>query len=568
MSNIVKKVFSISNKIRVGLINSIFWLAILIVVLALNIDSEEKGDTLFIQFSGEVLETPREDEFFELLGAKDFNLPENTLLRDVVTSIKLAVSDKNINNIVLDLDYLSSIGLAGAGEIGEAVMEFRDSGREVFAFSSMFDRNSYYLASYATGISMDPMGEVDIRGLSVYRNYWKNILDRYSVDVKVFRAGKYKSYVEPYISSSMSTGVKEQNLLWMDSIWSTYMEQVTENRGMERNSLDSYFNSRAELTRHYRGDSGELSLNEGFVDRLETKSGFYSRFPSLYSYMDYLKSKKNGGSGMKIGVISLEGTITYSDSSAGYISAVDTEQILDRVLLEDFDGLIVRINSGGGGVFASEIIRRKIKEIGESIPVVISMGDMCASGGYWIATASDYIFAEPVTITGSIGVFGMIFGIEKSLEDNFGIITDGVTTTPGLEPVTLTKNISLENEEIIQLGVDNTYSNFLNLVSESRNIDIDDLASIAEGRVWSGKQALDLGLVDSTGSLNDALEYFGKDVDVVYLDSDLSIINRVISAITGISGGRISVIGDIKAVKEIDMLNRVRDPKNIYALWY
>ncbi len=565
MIKFIKRVFRTSNKIRIAIINTLFWLVVILFFYFLNSGETDvvTGDTLYVQFSGNVTQSPTEGDLLTIITSDNFEVPKNTVLRDVLNSILLASKDKKIKNMVLDLDYLSYIGLASSEEIGIALNHFRDSGKEIFAFSSYYNRGQYYLASFATEVSMDPYGEVNIEGISVYRNYWKNALDKYDVDVQIFRAGEYKSYVEPYISSSMSKDVKDQNLLWMNSIWNNYLSDIGNNRDLSSLTLDTYFNSRLEMLTKYEGDSSLLAKGEGFVNHIETRQEFFSKFASLYHYLDYQTKNNTSSAKSKIAVITLEGTITYSDNNTGSISALDTEIILDDVLTENMDGLLLVINSGGGGVFASEVIRRKVQEIGKQIPVVISMGDVCASGGYWIATAGDEIFANHNSITGSIGVFGMLFGLEKTLENNLGIFTDGVSTTPELEPISLINNINPKVGGIIQLGVENTYNRFLNLVAESRDMDLNYLSSIAEGRVWSGDQALENGLVDTIGGIYQAKDFFGENVELIYMDSQMPLPNRVMNTIFGVTK-----IPEVKILEELNLFEKISDPKNIYALWY
>jgi len=563
MSNYLKKVFNISNKIRIGIINTFFWIIIIFLIYLLSTSSEEVnwGETLYLQINGAVQESGTEDDLITLVTSENFEVPKNTLLRDLLGAIEQATADDSIKNMVIDLDSLDYIGLASNQEVGEALDKFKNSNKEIYVYSSFFDRDSYYLASFASSISMDPFGEVNIDGISVYRSYLKNAIDKYDVDVTIFRAGDYKSYVEPYMSDSMSKGVKEQNLLWMNSIWDNYISQISKNRGFNSLLVDSYFSNRLDLTKKYSGDLSALALNEGFVDTLESRNQFFDRFPSLVYYKDYIDKSKNDGA-TKVAVITLEGPITYSDNSPGSISAVDTEQLLDSVLDSDLEGVILRINSGGGGVYASEIIRRKVEEVNRSIPVVISMGDVCASGGYWIATAGSKIYADHSTITGSIGVFGLIYGVEKTLENNFGIKTDGVSTTPNLEPVSLTKSISRDRADIIQLNINDTYSKFKNLVAKSRGIDINSLESIASGRVWSGAQAVGNGLVDAIGGLGEAKQFFGNDVQLIYKEGDIPLFDEVLKTFTSYSKV------EIKVLEEFSIFERINDPKNIYALWF
>ena len=561
----LKKVYGLSNKIRVGILNTVFWIFILFLIIILNSDfsKNEKGETLYIQFSGDVIESSKADDFIKILSSRNFEVPENTLLRDVINSIEIATYDNNINSMMIDLDYLEDIGFGNLEEIGNYLVKFKESGKPIYAYSTFFNRSKYYIASFADEICMDPFGEVDIQGISVYRSYLKDALDKFFVDVRVFRAGKYKSYVEPYLSNEMSADVKSQNLVWMNSIWSKYLKTLNNNRAFGNNFVEKYFSNRYELLRLVNGDSGQFALNNKLIDFLEPREEFFKSFGELYYYTDYLHNKGNLPKKDRVAVVTLEGTISYSDNSSGSVSANDFVELLDSINTNEFNGLIVRINSGGGSAFASEVIRRKISTINKEIPVVISMGDVCASGGYWIATAGEKIYSNESTITGSIGVFGLLYGIENTLKNNFGIVNDGVTTTPELEPITLNRNVTSTNSNIIQLGVDNTYNRFLNLVSKSRDLNISLLKNIAEGRVWSGMQGVENGLVDSVTGFSGAKEFFGNQNSFVYFDNDSSLINRFFNTVS-----KVSNLSEFSKIKELSLFEKIKDPKNIYALWY
>lgn len=571
MSNFFKSLFNISNKVRIVLTNLIFWVILLLVVYYATRGVEEgtKGETLLIQ-PGIISDTVGEEELITLFMSGADELPYYTLLDDIIFAITNAANDSDITDIILDLDALSSVGYASAEEIGKAIDYFKKSGKMVYAFSAFYNQSQYYLASFADEISMDPYGEFSIDGIGVYRNYWKNLLDKYSIDVSVFRAGEYKSYVEPYISNVMSNEVKEQNLTWMNSLWSGFMDDINKNRDVNTNTMAQYFSNRVELLKSYNGDNAKFSKSEGFIDNLETRLEFFNKFYDFYNLSDYVVDNRVFSGKKSVGILNIEGTITYGDNNPGSVSAVEIEGILDDFIFNanDWDGLIIRINSGGGGVFASEIIRRKVSEVSEYMPVIISMGDVCASGGYWIATAGDKIYADSRTITGSIGVFGMVYGLEDTLENFLGVNNDGVSTTPYAEKSSLTKNISDESADIFQLSVDNTYNQFTTLVSESRGLDIDEVKEIAGGRVWSGIQGVKHGLVDTIGGLEQAKLYFKEnfgtsDIQFNKLEGETSIFEQIYTEVTNIN-----FLPPLKAVEEVKVFDRINDPKNIYAMWY
>lgn len=570
MSNFFKRIFHYSNKIRVVILNFIFWVILLLGIYygTQGVDDFPKGETLLIQ-PGIISDTVGEEELLTIFMSGADELPSYTLTADIVFALESAAFDKDIENVILDLDALISVGYASSEEIGYALDMFKNSGKKVYAYASFYSQEQYYLASFADEISMDPYGELSIDGLGVYRNYWKNLLDRYHIDVNIFRAGDYKSYVEPYISDSMSAEVKSQNLKWMNSVWDGFISDIELNRNINPLTLNNYFSDRVSLLKKYDGDSAIFSSEVGFVDFLETRDKFFDKFYEFYNLEDYISEKSTSlTSGTKVGVLNIEGAITYADNNPGSVSALDIEAVLDNFMYDDYSGLIVRINSGGGGVYASEIIRRKVEEVAEYMPVVISMGDVCASGGYWIATAGNMILTNNRTITGSIGVFGMMFGLENTLDKQLGVKSDGVSTTPYAEQFSYTRNISQESAEIFQLGVDNTYKKFLNLVSESREIELSKLESIAGGRVWSGEQALEFGLADYEGGLTEAKGLFFEDletddIEFVTLEGEFSIFEQIYSEISNIKA-----LPQLSVLEEVELFDRIKDPKNIYAFWY
>ncbi|MGL1893938.1 MAG: signal peptide peptidase SppA [Spirochaetaceae bacterium] len=566
MINIIKKISKVSNKIRIGIINAVFWAIVISIILFSGYSgTKSTGNILLIQPSGTISETPGQGDILSMLSSRDLQLPATTLLKDILLSINIAATDSDISAIVLDLDFLTTIGFAQMEEIGNSLEEFKISGKQIYAYSSFYKQGHYYLASFADQISMDPFGEVSFTGISVYRNYWKETLDKYNVEVQVFRAGEYKSYVEPYLSTSMSSDVKRQNLVWMNDMWDNYTNKVRTNIGLSEENFNLFTNNKLSLVKKYSGDNSLLALEEGYVDVLETRSEFFNQFSEMNYFTDYLEGKKNRTNNMKIAVVTLEGNIVYSE---GYntIDAVETEALLDSIDLNEYEGLVIRINSGGGSAYASEIIRRKIQAIAQSIPVVISMGNMCASGGYWIATAGDIIFADRTTITGSIGVFAMIFGLEETLEELLSVHNDGISTISSNNNISPTKNISAESAKIYQLNVENTYLRFLNLVSSSRGIETQTLKNIAGGRVWSGQQALENGLVDNIGGLDDVKNYFIKEFgvkNVGFVD-----IEQELPLLESLTTNMFNKVKLPAVISELNMLQEINDPGNIFALWY
>lgn len=575
--NLFKKVFITSNKIRIAIINLIFWIIIGLIIFSIFSLKEDTiiSSTLVISPVGDIFDTPTEVDITDLLRSNGNEIPENTLLREIVSAIESATYDNSIDEVVIDLDYMGYIGYGSIEEIGKSLKKLKDQNKKITAFSSFFSQERYYIASFADEIIMDPYGEVYFNGLGIYRNYYKDLLDKYSVDVNVFRAGGFKSYVEPYIGKSMSKEVKNQNLLWMNDIWFRLLTVISYNRNFPEDLFLDLIENKINYLKEYNGSYSDLALNMKLVDSLKSSGEFYDQLGNYYDFRDYNEANSSLILGDKIGVVSIEGAITYADNSPGSVSAVEIMSQIDNVIDSDeYSALIVRINSGGGGVFASEEIRRKVEEVSEYIPVVISMGDVCASGGYWIASAGDYILANSTTITGSIGVFGLQLGFEDTLRENFGINNDGIGTLYNSGDGSLSKNLSRKSAQEFQLSVDNTYDRFLNLIIESREIEKSDLENIAEGRVWSGLQAMDHRLVDSIGGFVDALEYleseYSIDDDVEFLVPEPGLFESIMSFFTAEAPLPDSVLLKMfmEVEKEINVLNKIDDPKGLYSIWY
>lgn len=574
--NLFKKVFLVSNKIRIGIFNLIFWIIIGVLVFSIFSLKEDvaTGKILVINPVGDIFDTPTEVGLTDFLRSNGNDIPKNTLLSDITFAVERAANDRGIHELVIDLDYMGYIGYGSMEEIGKSLKKFKDQGKKITAFSSFYSQEAYYIASFADEVIMDPYGDVYFNGLGIYRNYYKDLLDKYNVDVNVFRAGGFKSYVEPYIGNSMSKEVKNQNLLWMNDIWLRLLTVITYNRDFPEDIFLDFVENKVNYLKTYNGSYSDMALNMKLVDSLKSSGDFYSELGNYYGFKDYNEANSSLILGDRIGVITIEGAITYGDSSPGSVSAVEIMDQIDTVIeSNEYSAMIIRINSGGGGVFASEEIRRKVEDANEHIPVVVSMGDVCASGGYWIASAGDYIIANSTTITGSIGVFGLQIGFEDTLREHLGVYNDGIGTLYNSGDGSLSRNLSKKSAQEFQLSVDDTYNRFLNLITESRGIDRDSLKKIAEGRVWSGLQAMEHRLVDNIGSFQDALEYldteYGIDDDVEFIVPEPGLFASIMSFFT--AKGPVSDSVLLKMVMEAEkdiLLNKIDDPKGLYSIWY
>lgn len=534
---------------RKVVLNLIFFF-ILYLVVATLIDFDESliihPDTaLVLQPQGDVVEeysgTPLD---YVLQQATDTGRSE-TRLRDLTDSIRRAADDERIVRLVIDPAYLWGVGLASLQELEAAIEEFRAAGKPVIALADTLGQQQYFLAALADEIWLNPKGLVWIDGFSNYRNFYAEGLDKLEVEVNLFRAGKYKSAMEPYVRNDMSPEAREDSLTWIGNLWQQYLETISRHRGIPLEDLSAAIVEFADRLEAVDGDFARFALEVGLVDRLVSRpeaqlalaqmgapgggsEGFRQVGFENYLSLTDLKQRRPAPGGT-VAIVVAEGEIVRGIQPQGTVGAVTIAEKL-RTLSEDREvkAVVLRINSPGGDAFASEKIRREIqalKEMGKTI--VVSMGNVAASGGYWIAMGVDEIWASPTTITGSIGVYGILPTFSRPLE-KLGIHNDGVGTTPLAGKLRLDRPLDPDLRRIFQHATERTYEDFITLVSESRQMPPEAVLRVAEGRVWSGVQAKDRGLVDQTGTLQDAVDAaariagLGSDYEAVYQERELT----------------------------------------------
>ncbi len=514
--------------LRVSLLNLLFLALLLVIVLSLLPEEEQKltGKTaLRLSPSGFLVDQRSYvDPLTQLL---EQSRPEEieTLVSDLVKAINAAAKDERITALVMELDHLVGGGISKLEEIGQALERFKASGKPVIAIADTYSQEQYYLASYADEIYIHPMGAVLLTGYGSYRNYFKDALDKLAVNFHVFRVGDYKDFVEPYTRNDMSPASREHNSQWLNQLWNVYTDRVESQRRLPAGAINDYINNLDTKLVSTGGNSAQLALAAGLVDQLASHQQILTTLQqqlgpnrkgdsyAALDYWDYLPhvEKENGHNGGKIGLIVAKGMIIDGQQPEGTIGGDTLAQILrDARKDKALKALVLRVDSGGGSAFASEIIRQEIQATRASgLPVVISMGSVAASGGYWIATAGDEVWATPTTITGSIGVFGAFPTFERSLA-KMGVNTDGLGTTELAGAMRLDRPLSPQAERVIQQGVEFVYQQFLALVAEARSSSIGEIHKVAQGRVWSGTTAKDLGLVDAIGNLEDAIASAAK----------------------------------------------------------
>lgn len=463
---------------------------------------------------------PVEAFFEEALGGQPEN-PE-VLLSDILDSIKRAQTDDSIGALLLNLENLRGGGVNKLQEIGAAIDEFRQSGKPIIAVGDYYSQSQYYLAAHADSVYLNPLGGVDLQGFGYYQLYFKDMLEKLKVNSHVFKAGAYKSAVEPYTRNDMSDEAREANGELYSALWEAFKDDLTAHRAIEPRLLEGDLDDFMQLYKAAESDSAAFALQTQLVDALKTREEIRTELINLSGFDEEQKSYKNitflnyleatnggpqmgGRSQPTIALIHARGVIMDGYHKPGIVGGDSTAELLRKARLnENTKAVVLRIDSPGGSGFASEIIRQEVLQLQQAgIPVVASMSTVAASGGYWIAASADEIWAAPTTITGSIGVFGMFFTLEDSLAE-LGINSDGFKTTdyPSLDP---TRELSDSAKQLVQSNIEKFYEDFVSLVAESREMSFDAVHEVAQGRVWTGSKAQELGLVDSLGNLNDAV---------------------------------------------------------------
>ncbi|WP_129642848.1 signal peptide peptidase SppA [Peristeroidobacter agariperforans] len=521
-----------------------------------------------------------------------------TLLRDLVDVVDTAAKDKRIELMVLDLSGMAGGGIAKMQELAAAIQRFRAAGKKVFAFGESFDQAQYYLAAQADEIYLDPHGLVLIEGFGYYRTFLKGVIDKLSVDVNVFRAGKFKSFTDQFSRSDMSEQEEQESMAWLNALWKQYLAGVAKARGLDEGAIAAYANEYAEIAKSHRGDLATAALERNLVTELKSRREFEDQIKALvgededehtfngimnWDYLAAARSSEPLLEGDRVGVVVASGEILDGAQPPGTIGSDSTSRLLRDALYDDsIKAVVLRIDSPGGSMLASEVIRREIDALRDAgKPVIASMSSTAASGGYYIAMDADEIWASPATLTGSIGVFAVFPTIERTLE-KFGVTIDGVGTTPLAGSLRLDRTLNDGAKEILQNSIDHAYSVFVNNVATAREKSFQDIDEVAQGRVWAGVDAAQHGLVDKLGSYKDALNSaaekagLGKDYKVHYIEAPMgwrqalamrsqALAARVTRALVPehelFSNAR-RILAPLEA--ELTRLARFNDPKNVY----
>lgn len=544
-------------KVLVGIKDALVLLLLLVFFggLYAGLSASPYGDSapdgaLLVELAGPIVEQPTEQGTSDILTG---GVVSEHRARDLIHALDRAAEDERIRAVAIDLDLLVGGGQTTIGDVADAIERVKRAHKPVLAYATGYSDDSYQLASHASEVWLNPLGAVVVAGRGGSNLYYAGLLERLGVTANVYRVGTYKSAVEPFIRSDMSPEARQASQAVADALWQDWLQDVS--RARPRAQIAAYAGATADRIAAANGDMARAALDAGLVDKIGDRTEFGRRVAAIVGTDEeevpgafrtvrldawLADNPAEEGSG-RIGVITVAGDIVDGAGGGGSAGSDSFVETLEEALRErDLAALVVRVDSPGGSVTASERIRRAILAVRERrIPVVVSFGSVAASGGYWIATAGDTIFAEPSTITGSIGVFGILPSFEGSLQ-RLGIGADGVRTTPLSGEPDLLRGPGPEMDRLLQLGVEGTYRRFLALVSRARRIPVQRVNEIGQGRVWAGGDARQLGLVDRFGSLDDAINEAARranldrvDAGVVWLEKEPGFWQELLRGLAG-----------------------------------
>ncbi|WP_031415723.1 signal peptide peptidase SppA [Vibrio parahaemolyticus] len=544
---IFKGIWKSITFIRLALANLIFLLMIAVFYFAFTYTGEgrpviEKESALVMNLSGPIVEqrryvNPMDSVAGSLLGNE---MPKENVLFDIVDTIRYAKDDAKVSGLVLALRDLPETNLTKLRYIAKALNEFKASGKPVYAVGDFYNQSQYYLASYADKVYMAPDGGVLIKGYSAYSMYYKTLLEKLDVSTHVFRVGTYKSAIEPFIRDDMSDAAKESTTRWVTQLWSAFVDDVTTNRNINAKVLNPTMEELLTEMKSVDGDLAQLAVKMGLVDELATRQDIRTLFAKEFgsdgkdsynaiSYYDYLATIRPDYTlaNHDIAVVVASGAIMDGQQPRGTVGGDTVASLLRQARNDEkVKAVVLRVDSPGGSAFASEVIRNEVEALKKAgKPVVVSMSSLAASGGYWISMSADKIVAQPTTLTGSIGIFSVITTFEKGFS-KLGINTDGVGTSP-FSGDGITTGLSEGASQAFQLGIEHGYKRFISLVGSNRAMTVEEVDKVAQGRVWTGQDALSFGLVDQMGDFDDAVELAAKlanvtDYGIYWVEEPLS----------------------------------------------
>ncbi|MCH8500313.1 MAG: signal peptide peptidase SppA [Aliidiomarina sp.] len=607
LARILRPIWNFINTVRRIILNFIFFVLVIIIGVALFSGDKEPtvpdGGLLVLNPFGILVEeasylSPSDRFLAEALGNSP--IPE-TSLHDFLAVIEHAANDDRVAGVVLDLRYFWGGGISKMEKVAEQLELVRAAGKPIIAHGNSFGQSQYFLASQADTIYLNPQGAVSVEGFHAYQTYFKGLFDKLHVKPYIFRVGDFKSAVEPYSRMDMSEEAKEANQEWIDGQWQLYLAGITRHRDIAPELLSGQMDDYLRLFAAADNSQAQMALDAGLVDELahaeairnalieigganDNGNGNSYRHITWRDYMRVIDREnviKKPDTRPEVRVVFAAGTILDGRQPRGTVGGESLSAELRRARLDDnVKAVVLRIDSPGGSAFASEQIRQEVLQLREAgKPVVASMSSVAASGGYWIAAGADEIYATPATITGSIGVFGMFLSLQETLAQ-VGVYTDGVSSTE-FPYISIERDLNDAAQEAIQRGVDRIYDEFLSLVAEARNMTVAEVHEVAQGRVWTGSRALELGLVDALGELEDAVIAVAaraelEDYQVTFPTVELTGMEALLAQIFDTSVKFAPNLFKTKSPtlleqkvlelrREVEALNEFNDPNYIYA---
>jgi protease IV len=572
----------------------------ILAALHTSIPTVPRSAALVLAPEGELVDQLSTDPVRRAFGQASGGPAPETLLKDVTDAIQLAKGDSRIKLIVLQLGNLSPSGLSKLQEIGAALREFRAAGKRVVAAADSMDQTQYYLAAQAGEVYLDPLGLVYVDGFSYYRMYLKEAIDKLGVDVNVFKAGTFKSYTDQFSRSDMAPSEREESSVWLEALWNAYSQDVTRARSMPANALNEYIAEEPAALAAVNGDAAKLALQRGLVTALKSRREVADDLKGLVGedqdnhsfnaigmgqYLAAARSKHvlKSKSDARVGIVVASGEILDGHQPPGTIGGESTADLLRQARYDTtVKAVVLRVDSPGGSMFASEQILREVQALRKAgKPVVVSMSTYAASGGYYIAAAANQIFASPTTLTGSIGVFSVVPTFQRSLE-KLGVKVDGIGTTPLAGDMRMERTLGPAARQILQTSVEHAYAEFLTRVGEGRKKSVTEVDKIAQGRVWAGVDAQRIGLVDHLGGLKDAsdaaakLAEMGSEYEAEYIESEMTLREELLMQLRSESLQMAGMMGFIAPRSELDRaldpvleqarsIAKLNDPRGLYA---
>lgn len=550
---------------------------------------------LIIAPVGQIVESNAEQSGLDVVLENEGGRSPETLMRTIASAIRYAKTDERIKAIVINLDFLTGAGVSQLYYIGELLDDFRNSGKPVYAFGLYYSDDSYLIASHADEVYLHPTGSVFLTGYQLYAPYLKTALDKIKAKVYVFRSGAYKSYGENYERDFMSGPAKEENLHLLNELWDRFVAHVTQQRGIEEAEFRKKFETLSEDLRRAQGDPAKLALAQGLIDGILSEDEWVAKMVTLvgsdenpegYSNVyleDYAHAVDDGAllTPDHIAVVVVRGEIVFGESQGSNSGSLSVVEQLRRARLDKHvKAVILRVDSPGGSLVASQQILEEIVRIkAAGLPVVVSMGAIAASGGYWISAPADEIWADASTITGSIGVVGVFPTFDRSLEW-LGVHIDGVGTTPLSGDFSPLRPLSPLAQDLFQQSVNSSYRSFVEMVSHYRGLTPQAVDDVGKGRIWSGREALKFKLVDHLGNLDQAIAAAASrarltDYDFVYYEKTPGFSQNLFKLLfaaqaksnvrSRVSKGPIDqVLTEVSHLT--NTLKSLNDPKGIYLL--